>query len=422
MDGSVGLISASLGPPEKGFVRTRFGSGLISLLLVSLVTCIPFKRLRYLAKTGSYFRDIEQEMEYYLSQNEHPNSNGKRYKLVNKTTGVSDLNNPSSPDIQVVFSIEGSNVFDKGLNNKWNTSLRETALGNIDRIKNWEYPPLWVSLGHHFFNELCGHPKSLPGIVGLLINQKRELGTGITPFGMEVIRKLLDPAGKKILIDVKHMSWLSRKSFYAFCQDYYGTNTWDPIVVSHGACNGFDQVGSEVNSSMLKDIQGEFFHDHMYPGPINLYDEDILKVAYTNGIIGIMLDERRLADKNTLKKNKKCIRRKELLYSGDNQSKEAKVWWTKTVWDNLYYIAYLLNMNGFSDCWDIQCIGTDFDGMINPMDVILTAAEMNDLRDGLLIHAQNYQNHPEGLFGLTPGQVVNRIMHENAFKFIQQHL
>ena len=427
-NGSVGLVSACLGPPEKGFVKTRMGSGIFSLLLVNLVTCIPFKRLRFLAKTGSYFREIEKEMDYYLAENNKPSLDGKRYKLVNGATGLTDSTDPSGPDIQVVFSIEGANVFDKGMDPKRDTAIRNTVIGNINRVKNWDYPPLWVSIGHHFFNELCGHAKSLPGIVKILINQKMDMGTGITPFGREVIGKLLESAtnSRKILIDIKHMSDESRRDFYEFCETFYQTSdpaVWDPLVVSHAACNGLESSETKKNISGLKDLQGDFIHEQMYPQPINLYDEDIVKVAGSKGIIGMMLDERRLAAKKTMKKLKKNIRRKIPLYSGDNESAKDYIWWSKPVWDNLYYSAALLKEYNFSNCWDFQCIGSDFDGMINPVDVFWTADDMNLLSAGLMIHAEKYQAHPDGgLFNHTPEEVVNKIMFENAFNFIRQQL
>jgi microsomal dipeptidase-like Zn-dependent dipeptidase len=463
-EGNVGLVNVCLGPLEKGFVKTRIGSGVFSLLLVSLVTCLPYKRLKYLVRTQSYFRDIEKEKKYFEKLNEKEteieNNGRKKYKLVNKKSELTKFDNSSCPDIQVVFSIEGANIFDKGLVPKIETALRDTVIDNIDRIKKWEYPPLWVSIGHHFYNELCGHAKTLPDIVKILINQKPGINKGITPFGKEVIEKLLEEDANNslnsILIDIKHMSRKSRKHFYKFCEKYYNSedpSEWEPIVVSHSACNGWisnrykDKEGG-VNNENIKGIgqnSSEDYKLHKYFRKIsaNLTDEDIEKVAQSGGIIGIQLDERRLGNKITFKKIKKNIRQKKRLYFNDNNTynKETlkKYWWSKPVWENIFYIANIINQlkintgNNDLNPWAIQCIGSDFDGMINPLDCFWTAGNMTELRDSLLYHARIYAKYEKDngnnidlanklFFDKTPEEILDAIMTNNAYNFIESRL
>ena len=101
------------------------------------------------------------------------------------------------------------------------------------------------------------------------------------------------------------------------------------------------------------------------------------------------------------------------------------------VWENLYYVAKLLKEKGVcandDECWNFMCIGSDFDGMVNPPDIFWTAAEFNDLREGLIFHADYYES--QGLlFGTPPtsgslaGLIIDKIMHDNAYNFIQSNL
>ena len=74
--------------------------------------------------------------------------------------------------------------------------------------------PWFVTFSHHFYNELCGHARSLRKIIGKLTNQEEGINTSFTPLGLEVLDILLDKNnGRRILIDVKHMSAMHVRSF-----------------------------------------------------------------------------------------------------------------------------------------------------------------------------------------------------------------
>jgi hypothetical protein len=101
-------------------------------------------------------------------------------------------------------SIEGAHSLGCGIDN--NADF-DSLNNSITTIKSWEYPPFFITFAHHFYNELCGQAESLTSLLKKLADQSDGLNTGFTPLGEQVLRSLLDTSnGKRILIDVKHMS------------------------------------------------------------------------------------------------------------------------------------------------------------------------------------------------------------------------
>lgn len=79
--------------------------------------------------------------------------------------------------------------------------------------------------------------------------------------------------------------------------------------------------------------------------------------------------------------------------------------------------------------WGIQAMGTDFDGIIDPINGYWTAESMDDLDDYLLKHAYNYLKETKYSCPLTmeqnrlisPEEVVERVMTSNALNFLAKY-
>ena len=158
-----------------------------------------------------------------------------RYRL---TSNFNDLErNLASPEdvISVVLSIEGAGSFSNDISRPPDQNI---LLSNIDKVKRWQHPPLFVSLCHHFDNYMAGHARSFPRIIRKLVDQTSRIDIGINSCGEAVIRRLLDESdGRRIYIDIKHMSRKSRIRYYEILYNEYGEEKI-PIIVSHGALNG----------------------------------------------------------------------------------------------------------------------------------------------------------------------------------------
>ena len=98
---------------------------------------------------------------------------------------------------------------------------------------------------------------------------------------------------------------------------------------------------------------------------------------------------------------------------------------SKLLWNQIQHIAEILDREGLF-AWDIQSIGSDFDGLINPLNGFWTTQQMSLLSTCLLKHAKKYMASPQsGNLNqnnrITPEEIIERFMHDNAFEFLRRN-
>ncbi len=408
------VVVVTLYPFEKHF----FGKEVIGIkgvtdVLVNLAASISQARMDYIRNHMDYFKDLMDEYHYYEQlHNQVEKIDGKiyTYRLVKNYEEIESnfkAETENKKIINIVISIEGGHCFNTGLYMEKNMASRAEVLENIKAIKNWEHRPIFITLAHHFYNELCGHAQSI-SIGALKDNQNRGLNTGITPLGMEAIDLLLDNGeGNRIPIDVKHLSTASRKAYYHLLDTQYASEKI-PIIASHGACTGkrsiveWDQTNYPDHAAWFCDID------------INFYDDELVRIARSNGIFGIQLDERRIGSNKAISESKIYIpnKRKMLI-------KKALL-----VWRQVQHIAEVLDKEELF-CWGTQSIGSDFDGIVNPINGLWTAENMKDLAEEMLNHAEEYltknSKNLKDFNRIDAETIVERVMHGNALEFIKRN-
>ncbi|MGB0789492.1 MAG: peptidase M19, partial [Marinirhabdus sp.] len=238
------VVIVSLYPFEKHFLSKRvMGWKGLTDLLVNLASSISQSRIDYVISHSDYFTDLLDEKHYYEQLNNVPHQiDGVTYtyRLVKNYSEI-EANIASGTEnqktINIVLTIEGGHAFNTGLDMDQNTGTEAEVIANVEKVKQWEHPPVFITFAHHFYNELCGHARSI-SIGALRDNQNRGLDTGITPLGEKVIRLLLDKTkGSRIPIDIKHMSKLSRGAYYKLLDTDFASEKI-PVIASHGAVNG----------------------------------------------------------------------------------------------------------------------------------------------------------------------------------------
>lgn len=413
LNGNVKVIAVSLYPLEKGFVINNFGSGQIADASVNLATGLGDSRIDFLQGMPDYFNDLCNEYKFY--QQLHDTVvlvDGKkvRYKLVKNYTELqSVINNPDTEieTLAIIMSIEGAHTFNCGLNPKNKPADKAEILKNIAHVKTqWSTPPFFVTFAHHFYNELCGHARSLSGIMARVLDQGHQLDTGFTTLGYDIAKSLLSKEnGARILIDVKHMSPLARREYYKLLDTEYA-NDPIPIIVSHGAANG---LKSFDNNYIAVRPTGALLN----AGSINFFDDELVRIARSGGILGLQMDERRVGSKEALAQAKGHTQRRKILFHR-----------SKLIWNQLEHIAVILSSAGIFP-WGIAAIGSDFDGIVDPLNGYWTHEDLACLDDYLLMHAYNYmQGNGKNLaVGSTtdPEEIVSRVMNINAMEFLRRN-
>lgn len=419
--GNVRCICASLYSVERNFVNLNFvGDSDVADFFANVVGNLSKDRVDFLQQNKDYFSDLESIYEYYKSLDNKEikfDDGNRKYMLVKNFAELEQAmaaneDDPLVETIYVIITIEGMH----DLNPDNQATPDETKiLANLGKLKLWDHPPFFVTFAHHFYNELCGHAESLSGFIqDLLTNQETGMNTGFTDLGWKVLKGLIDDTdSRRIHIDIKHMSYLSRTQYINFLKtdhtEEYAMKKF-PIIMSHGACNG---KVSEANPNPTPGL--ETTASRMYDGDINFYDEELIEMAKSGGIIGLQLDERRIASK----RYKQSLR---LELASASKRKHSN---SKMLWNNIQHVVQLLDLNDIF-AWDCITIGSDFDGVIDPINMFWSAEDVDDLVQYIERHAFNFLNDPATVFKnsfnkIEPTEVIDRIFHFNAFEFFRKY-
>ena len=400
---NVKVAFVSFYPFEKGFFLTPRINNKVSARLANYVTSIGYDRVRHLQMHTNYFEDFINEYNFFCRSAKHSYVNGVPFKWNFIDEQESESNLLSENCITVIPTIEGTHIVNSGLTEYGVPLDEERILRNVQKLKRLKHPPFFITFAHNFNNDLCGHAPSLEPLKGI-VDQSKNLNAGFTPLGIRVLHSLLnDGNGRRIFIDIKHMSLKSRYKYYRILEKEYDNSI--PIIVSHGAVTGRSLSGKNMSS-----VNSGFYANDS----INFYDEEIVNIAKSNGLFAIQLDAKRLAPKKIIKKS--VFR---------NNKKEAMRSSSLIVWRQLQHIAEILDAQGLS-AWEVCCIGSDFDGTIDPLEGVWTANDLNNLANALLLHAADYLLQPNALklecnASITPEVLVENFVWKNTINFLKKN-
>jgi microsomal dipeptidase-like Zn-dependent dipeptidase len=412
-EGNVRIFNVSLYPIERGFLHLRnipkilIGKDRINTMH-EVLTGFSAARITHLKKYANYFDDLLAEYDYvYNGQGKSPN--GKyEFVLVNNYKELLQAVKRDNTLIGIL-SIEGAHVLGTGSaldENLSQAQLLKLLTQNIKTIKSWEVPPFSINLSHHFWNHLCGHATSFKSPINAVVNQNKGKGKGITEAGWHVIRELLSREnGKRILIDVKHMSAEGRKEYYNFISNYNSVNPGDmiPAIASHAGMNGY----STIDSSVKENDTGAKNREHRFHRwSINISNEEARIIHQSKGLIGLMMDRGILGGKNTIDK----------IVALEDLQKQRKEY-SKLFWDNAFQIVKSVDD---ATGWDVVAYGSDFDGTITHMEPYESSAKLPLFHEDLISYLEENDYRKELWYGFTPRQLVQKIMYENAMQFYKR--
>ncbi len=346
--------------------------------------------------------------------------------------------------IAVVFTIESAHALGtghikfNGQPNKFNVS-EDILLKRVDSMKGlgsaeaaaWNYSPLWMTMTHVFFNSVCGFAQAIePGFRPLLdyaepfaagtdvTTHPPAINKGLTPLGKKIIERLLGidavstaraSKGRRILVDIKHMSTLSRKEYYAMLDSHHAAHPDDiiPVLMSHAAVNGKPLLNE--NNYNPGDTDEESENSDMFsPRSINLYDDEIVRIHKTKGLIGLIFYDPIL---------------------GGHKRKKNNIFWGREKWaalfaDQIEHIVKTVYNTSAADkkeIWNRIGLGSDFDGQINPADEFASAERYPEFRMEMRTFLNEARFDPYRSKGEVEG-LVNKICFSNVIEFIKRNL
>jgi len=402
--GNVKIAFVSLYPFEKGFFLNNYFKNAITAWLANIVTSVGFQRIRFIQNHLDYFQDLVNEYNFLKNSSKNYKINNIDYSW-DFASSCDELTESfyKNNKINVILTIEGAHILNSGLSVFGYKTRENEILNNIKKIKDWEHPPFFITFAHNFNNELCGHARSLNQL-GPMVNQFENLNAGISDLGRKAINGFLNNRNqKRILIDLKHMSVKSRFEYYDILENEY--NNKIPLIVSHGAVTGTNIKGKHLSS-----IDTSF----LCSDDINFFDDELVLIAKSKGLFALQMDGNRLTNKSKSRKSIFSLNAK----SDINKSAEI-------VWYQLQHIAEILdshNLNG----WNTACLGTDFDGTINPLSGIWTAEDLQLLANKLFEKARHYISNKNVLQkssnrDISPLELVENFVFNNTNNFLKNN-
>lgn len=412
--GNVKVVFDSLYPLEQGFYNYRKQAKIIigknrmdNILSVS--SGVTKKKIHAYRSNMDYFEELINQYDFLVKNQGASPCNKYTYKVVNNYGELSEAIANQPNQLNVIITIEGCHALGLGTKATESTSiddLKEKISDRIKEIKNWKYPPFFVTFAHHFWNQLCGHARTFPVETKFLLNQEKGIDTGFTEIGIHAMRELLATKnGRRILIDTRHMSGKSRAQYAAFIAEHNKQNPEDkiPFITSHSGISGEKTFQTKSKNKSSKNSESKNF----YSKNINVSAEEAKAINESGGIMGLILDKGRLCNPKILKR----------IHKIENKS-VRKDMFLKMIWDNLFFFVAAIN---HKSGWDNLTLGTDFDGVITHIDFYPNMSTLPDLRNDLLDYLVKHKYNQELWHGYEPEELVHKVFTQNAMDFLQKH-
>ena len=369
--------------------------------------------------------------------------------------------------LYVAFTVEGCHTLSSTLDR--NAISHEDVLSNLDDLCR-EHPVISLNLTHLEQYPFCNHAY---GILFVTTDHFKPSGKEISADGIEIIRHCYN---RNILIDMKHMSLGARRKLIEDVRlrpDFAALN--QPVICSHAGFSGlsyndipdyiqYQPVSGKDYSYLLWNKPKKYGTyptvTAFNPCSINLYDEDIMAILHSGGIIGLSLDKRILgfsdADSRPVaisettfeeeyisnaelnyfisrkplgqKMNEHyCITTGEVL-AGGVVNPDASFYHLCHFMSHLLHLVKVAGDNGY----DVQkaltqvCIGSDFDGFINPVWCCRNVTALQVFKAELIRYFPGYAKNNRDVVSLPEGFNIKvfaeQLFFENGRDFLMNRL
>lgn len=303
------LVNFALFAPDRDLLLAVFSEPTFNRLITrgQLGKTLNATRFQELINPGlSRYGVLEKDLELLSEQSE-----GREVVFLKR---AADYQPDAANKIFAVFGIEGLHCLRSDVMSADVTEIMTDILQNLDdlrsRVSVTAINLTHIDNGNTMFANQAYAMDGLRTGSGFNEVKLRPIGNGITTEGKKMAEELYK---REILVDTKHMSWMSRKGLYEHLRAFRNqTGLKAPIVCSHTGFAGtwFNQgnrkftdfimprptrIGSQFAVQLAKpqafshpDFRGIGFN----ASTINLFNEDILEILQSDGLIGLSMDQR----------------------------------------------------------------------------------------------------------------------------------
>ena len=420
-------------------------------------------KIRQSANGNAYYSIVRDELKRLADNAEAPANMGlppgTKLKFIRS---MNEYNRADPNTIHALLILEGAqNLF----NNPNDADFKEQFFRNLDDLSQ-TFRVFAINPCHFQQQAIANHAFGMQ----FLDNEPFfPTGHGITEWGRDVIKELYR---RGIFVDIKHMGLVTRQNLYDL-RKVEGITM--PLICSHAGVTGIsvrerlgyfyheppEDEGAVWKMQFLK--KWGHVKDTAYNmSSIGLYDEDILQVIQSKGMIGVSLDQRILgfpADEP--------LRYKEGIYPTDldyisrqeaieffmnrppdqcqpgeedndvvmnfddaqNQNEGDTVdLHARYFLNQVLHILYVAKHNPgtltVEDTAKRICIGSDLDGLINPIDCCTNVAGYEGFKQQLLSIMSKksfWRGTGFSYKELDPASLLEGIFFTNAFNFLEEN-
>lgn len=393
---------------------------------------VEFEKERFSQSQVDYFWLVLKQLQYIdeeLSYDYH--IKGKKYKcrIVRNTDDLRQIM-ASENEMGWVMSIGGGHSLGNytyiATNQMKSTEYENVIIHNIDRLKGaaplhlkteeyLDIPILSINFGNVFEDGICGKVVHFSLSEENAFGSQGSMGKSVTTLGQTAIKRLLDKEkGRRVLIDIGGMSLKSREWYYKYIKERRFYKDTIPIIASNVGISGLSKRNSAYTSTDEKIKSQSSYLNHRHA---NLCDQDIKAIIKSKGLIGLSLDRDKLMGRSSQAKYDSYM-------AGTANQREIAI---NSIIANLCTIIHKSNT---VEAWKHISISTEFDTHTRHFNQYESAKDMyrlsNDLleffknpRDTDLYTKKEIENY---MGGYTPEQIVDMITHENALRFMYEHL
>jgi microsomal dipeptidase-like Zn-dependent dipeptidase len=441
----------------------------------------------------NYYKEFLEMVDFYMSKNIKNTLSGKfniQY-LDRRDFPVADFSNKekilgkleADKDIRyMAFSIEGGhNLSNMPVHNQETKSMNpELQLKEIQDNGKLDFMSMTLChLSEIPEQSLGGFAQGLNRLSQIAFSSEDfmpKTGLGISALGKKVVFQALTHE-RPILIDLRHMSLYTRLHYYKVKEKLaidFPDTTRLPLISSHSGFT-FTSVTDYITN---KKFRSTTFTDNLArlicevepenrsigktndtinkklwcnPWSINLFDDEIVTIMESRGMIGISMDQRvlgatkmavdskhpRYFEKESVPEQewKKLFRDGQLpsteslldvlgLSAPSRPERHIMLFCLHIVHAVRLGLAHLSWPQGTSP-WDHICIGSDYDGLINPINGFDSITDIHKLRDQLLKYlpvADSYLTDQDDEVSAIPRQSDKKVDMNELTRMIEKFL
>ncbi|MBV4360499.1 amidohydrolase family protein [Pinibacter aurantiacus] len=388
-------------------------------------------------------------------------------KVVVLQKGVA-YNQDDHTTLYVVFTVEGAHTLANSYEK--NKVFANDVIDNLNDFTSvLNFPVISVNLTHMEQYPFANHAY---GILFVSNDAFKPQGKEITPEGIKIVTACYK---KNVMIDLKHMSVGARRFLIEQLRtspDFAAIN--QPLICTHAGFTGLSfkdipdylEYKEENNTGYgyvlwyKPKVYQSTTWTSFNPSSINLYDEEILAILQSGGMIGISLDKRILGfteaidradalmdlsyEEEYISKQEKqyfltkgttgqkmtedyCITNQEIL-EGGTVNPDASFYHLCHFMSHILHLIKVATNGGYDPVKALTqvCIGSDFDGLINPIWCCPTVESMDSFKKFFIDQFPFFARANKDIVALPTGfdvrDFANKLFFENGRDFVMKRL